>query len=108
MRRLLIAVVWWPFFLGAARAEENGKPIYQEHCAKCHGSRGDGKGPVGRALDPKPTDFTYAKADDAAWFKVTKFGTKAAGKSDGMEGYGKLLTDDQIRAVLTYCKTFKR
>ena len=108
MRWLFIAVGWRLSYLGAARAEENGKPIYQEHCAKCHGSRGDGKGPVGRALDPKPTDFNSARADDAAWFKVTKFGAKAAGKSNGMEGYGKLLTDDQIRAVLTYCKTFKR
>ncbi len=84
------------------------KTIYQEHCAKCHGQNGDGKGRAGRSLDPKPTDFTMAVANDAEWFKATKFGSKAVDKSNGMEGYEKVLSDEQIRQVLAYCKTFKR
>ncbi len=34
-----------------------GKKIFEETCATCHGSKGDGKGPAGTALKPPPTDF---------------------------------------------------
>ncbi len=34
-----------------------GKKIFEQTCAPCHGSKGDGKGPAGAALQPRPTDF---------------------------------------------------
>jgi len=34
-----------------------GKKIYEQTCAPCHGSKGDGKGPAGAVLKPPPTDF---------------------------------------------------
>lgn len=34
-----------------------GKKIFEQTCAPCHGSKGDGKGPAGAALTPPPTDF---------------------------------------------------
>jgi high-affinity iron transporter len=34
-----------------------GKEIFEQTCAPCHGTRGDGKGPAGAALKPPPTDF---------------------------------------------------
>ena len=36
---------------------KEGKKIYEQICATCHGSNGDGKGPAGAALKPLPTDF---------------------------------------------------
>jgi len=36
--------------------KEGGK-IYEQVCASCHGSKGDGKGPAGAVLKPPPTDF---------------------------------------------------
>jgi mono/diheme cytochrome c family protein len=36
--------------------KEGGK-IYEQVCASCHGSKGDGKGPAGAVLKPLPTDF---------------------------------------------------
>jgi mono/diheme cytochrome c family protein len=85
-----------------------GKQLYAQHCVACHGLKGTGNGPSGKALNPKPTDFTSATANDEEWFKATKFGTKAVGKSSGMEGYAGKLTDEQIRDVLAYAKTFKQ
>ncbi|WP_439569635.1 FTR1 family protein [Sphingopyxis sp.] len=38
-----------------------GAQIYLENCASCHGTRGDGKGPQARGLDPAPIDFTDAE-----------------------------------------------
>lgn len=34
-----------------------GKKIFEQTCAPCHGSKGDGKGPAGAVLKPPPTDF---------------------------------------------------
>ncbi len=36
---------------------KEGKQIYEQVCASCHGSKGDGKGPAGAALTPPPNDF---------------------------------------------------
>ncbi len=36
---------------------KEGKKVFEQVCASCHGSRGDGKGPAGAALNPPPTDF---------------------------------------------------
>ncbi len=95
--------------LRAAQADDiqAGKTIYVQQCMVCHGLSGKGNGPSGKKLDPKPTDFTTAVANDEEWFKATKLGTKAIGKSNGMEAYGAKLTDQQIKDVLAYARTFK-
>jgi mono/diheme cytochrome c family protein len=36
---------------------KQGKKIFEQTCAPCHGSKGDGKGPAGAMLKPPPTDF---------------------------------------------------
>lgn len=85
-----------------------GKTLYVQQCMVCHGLTGKGNGPSGKKLDPKPTDFTTAVANDEQWFKATKLGTKAIGKSNGMEGFAAKMTDQQIKDVLAYAKTLKR
>jgi len=42
-----------------ARADDvaEGRAMYLEHCASCHGITGDGKGPVARALKTPPTNL---------------------------------------------------
>ncbi len=51
-----------PKLLGAddeattARLEE-GAAIYERRCASCHGTTGDGNGPVAKYLNPKPRDY---------------------------------------------------
>lgn len=39
-------------------ALERGRFLYEEHCASCHGVKGDGQGPVAKYLWPKPRDLT--------------------------------------------------
>jgi high-affinity iron transporter len=34
-----------------------GAAVYQANCASCHGSRGQGDGPLAQGLDPKPADL---------------------------------------------------
>jgi len=94
---------------GRALADDagRGKLVYAQNCVVCHGVKGKGNGPSGRGLNPKPTDFTTAVANDDEWFKATKLGTKAIGKSPGMEAYAGKLSDEQIRDVLAYVKTLR-
>lgn len=47
-----------------------GKKLYEQNCALCHGATGDGKGPAGAALKPPPRTFnipfnqwTYSKGN---------------------------------------------
>jgi mono/diheme cytochrome c family protein len=36
---------------------KEGKKLFEQNCAVCHGDKGDGKGPAGVALKPAPSDF---------------------------------------------------
>ena len=54
-----------------------GKKVYEQNCALCHGTTGDGKGPAGVALKPPPRTFnvplnqwTYSKGDLKKVFDV--------------------------------------
>src|SRR5262249_9797747 len=71
-----------------ARMIANGKEIYAEKCAVCHGERGDGKGPGAVGLKLKPADLTDAKmvAEMAGnyWFwRVSEGGLVEPFKSKG-------------------------
>jgi mono/diheme cytochrome c family protein len=58
------------FILGTALAKEpsppkknpelvsQGKRLYDQNCMTCHGPKGDGKGQLGAALKPAPSNFT--------------------------------------------------
>lgn len=37
---------------------EKGKAAYVASCEMCHGPKGDGNGPAGAAMNPKPRDFS--------------------------------------------------
>lgn len=36
---------------------QDGKAIFMEKCAPCHGETGKGNGPMASTFDPKPRDF---------------------------------------------------
>lgn len=44
--------------LASEAARTHGRVLFLEHCAICHGVRGDGRGIRSEGLDPAPTDFT--------------------------------------------------
>ena len=93
----------------AAQGTADGKAIYTERCAFCHGVDGDGNGPVAQYLNPRPRDFTSGQF---------KFRTTASGeiplRSDlldivrtgvigtAMPRWEGTLTDAEIEAVVDY------
>jgi cytochrome c553 len=88
-----------------------GEATFKTMCVACHGEKGDGNGPAGAALNPKPTNFTdAANADrltDEYVYKVIKEGGAAVGKSPLMVAWASSLKDDQLRDVAAYVLKFK-
>jgi caa(3)-type oxidase subunit IV len=89
----------------------DAKQTYDMACSVCHGSAGDGNGPAGGALQPKPANFTdaafWATRDDDRIFTAIKDGAPAVGGSPLMVGWSTSYNDDQIRALVEYVKTFR-
>ncbi|MBI5388274.1 MAG: c-type cytochrome [Verrucomicrobia bacterium] len=89
----------------AADVKEN----YATHCTKCHGEDGKGETKMGKKSGCK--DYTDAKVqaemkDDKA-FKSIKEGMKD-GDKELMKPFAEKLSDDEIKALITYMKTFKK
>ena len=93
---------------------QDGKDLYLEHCASCHGVDLEGqpnwrrRKPDGRLPAPPHDAMGHTwHHPDALLFKITKRGTEAivgGGYKSDMPGFGEVLSDDQIRAVLAYIK----
>ena len=87
----------------------DAKANYEGNCAKCHGADGKGQTKMGQKLGVK--DYTDAKVqaelkDDAA-IKAIKEGLKDAdGKTLMKPAEG--LSDDDIKALVAYMRTFKK
>ncbi len=79
-----------------------GEPLYQRHCAACHGPRGRGDGQQGRAFDPGPPDFTAANADAERFYRATRDGGMAVGVSGAMPAFRHTLSEQQIHDVVAH------
>ncbi|MEW5743128.1 MAG: cytochrome c [Myxococcota bacterium] len=88
-----------------------GEATYKTMCVSCHGEKGDGNGPAGAALNPKPTNFTdpanAERLTDEYAYKIIKDGGAAMGKSPLMVAWSGSLKDDQLRDVAAYVLKFK-
>jgi cytochrome c oxidase cbb3-type subunit 3 len=105
----LCAVVLGTAFEAHAADVEQGKKLYGQFCASCHGQSGKGDGAAAAALNPKPRDHTnkeyMSKMSDDEMLKVIKNGGASVGKSPLMPPWGAALKDDQIQDVIAYIRT---
>ena len=93
---------------------ELGRRIYDNQCARCHGTNLEGQPnwmtrlPNGRLPAPPhdATGHTWHHSD-AQLFRIMKegLGVIAPGYQTDMPTFGGLLTDDEILAVLDYIKS---
>ena len=92
-----------------------GRDLYTLHCASCHGADLEGQPEWKRALPsgrmPAPPHDASGHTwhhPDGVLFRITKEGVAAVvggGYQSDMPAFGDVLSDDQIRAVLTFIKS---
>jgi cytochrome c oxidase cbb3-type subunit 2 len=99
------AIATWLTSLKQAAPPAEPVEQYKALCARCHGEKGDGNGPVAETLLPRPRIFTNAPffnwlPEERAWRAIR----------DGVPGtamppFGKLLDEKQAQALFAYVRT---
>ena len=85
---------------------EQGKPLFQNACASCHGIEGMGDGAAGVALDPKPRNFHLAEGWKNGRKATEIYNTLQKGiLTSGMPGFDYLAPSDKI-AIIQFIKTW--
>jgi mono/diheme cytochrome c family protein len=83
--------------MGAAWAQGDAKDLYLSKCATCHGPDGAGKTARGKKLKVKSARDVVGTMSVEAMTKIVN-----EGKSPDMDGYGKELKPDQVKALVEY------
>ncbi len=81
----------------------DGKALYAQNCAVCHGASGHGDGPAARGLNPQPVDLTVhvgLHADGVLWGWITYGIPRTA-----MPSWKDKLTDKQRWDIVNYLRT---
>ncbi len=92
--------------LVAAEAQQGkGEAIYVQHCAGCHGTTGDGLGPEIKELIVPPANFRAPKYRTKTDMDLY-LGIKRGVLFSPMHGWADRLSDQEIRDVLNYIRTF--
>jgi len=92
----------------AALTASDAGPLWEKSCQKCHGVDGKGDTKMGKKLDIK--DFTDAKYQasftDEKATKAIKEGIKDGDKTKMAPAEG--LSEDDIKALVAKCRSFKK
>ncbi len=118
-----LGLAWaWPWLAALVKGGDAsaatvalGKTLYAMHCATCHGAdlegQRDWKSPLPSGRMPAPphdaSGHTWHHADDVL-FRITKVGPAAVvdgGYKSDMPGFGSVMSDEEIRAVLAFIKS---
>jgi mono/diheme cytochrome c family protein len=88
---------------------EQGKIIYRENCAPCHGEAGKGDGLGARSLPARPADHTNAAVmnlrTDAFLRNVIAKGGSAMGLSAFMPAWQGIFKDNEIEDLVAYIRS---
>ena len=111
-RKLPLVDAWVPvatlviaFTMAASPASGQGNTagadVFKAKCATCHGQDGSGNTPVGKSL--QVADLRSAAVQSKSDAELIQSVTAGKGNMPGFKGN---ITDDEIRAVVTFVRTF--
>ncbi|HYG24093.1 MAG TPA: cytochrome c [Verrucomicrobiae bacterium] len=108
MKKILVLAIAMASLTAWTASGADGKAMYDEQCAKCHGKEGKGDTKMGQKLGAK--DYSTAKAQgeftDEAGVKAIRDGLK--------DKDGKVLmkpsevTEADAKAMIAYMRTLKK
>lgn len=108
MKKLIVFATLIGLAVAMSAKGDDAKDNWTNLCAKCHGADGKGQTKMGQRL--KVRDYTDAKVQDSFKdedaFKAIKEGLKSDDGKTQMKPYDTL-SDDQIKALVAYLRTFK-
>ena len=88
------------------------KKVYKKKCKKCHGKKGNGKGPGAKGMDPAPGDWTAGSdKSDGELYKVIMEGspdTEMKGWAAGTAKPGKEVSEDDANTLICIIRAFKK
>ncbi|HTP79715.1 MAG TPA: c-type cytochrome [Bacteroidota bacterium] len=114
---LLAALAGFPVIAAVGKSKPAdpllGKTVYAARCAQCHGAGGKGDGPPSSILNARPRDFTSGTFE----FRSTESGSiptdndlfnsvKNGLHGSAMPDWGHFVSDDTLRSVVEFIKTF--
>lgn len=84
----------------------DGRELYEQHCARCHGPTGRGDGPAGEGLEPPPANIAafsrMPMATDAYLYWTIAEGGAPVGSA--MPPFGGTLEDEEIWKIITFLR----
>ncbi len=95
---------------GLSFSERQGRRLFSQYCATCHGDEGRGDGQNASNLKPPPPDLTDAahSADVNTIRKVISEGSAAIGRSALSPPWGRSLSGEQIDNLVAFCEALAR
>lgn len=101
-----------PVAAEAMAAGDLGEQKFAQFCVSCHGTDGTAQTPAGKAMNPRPRNFTdktwQDQVDDAHIVKVIKEGGGSVGLSPLMAPWGAVLGDEAIPLVVKKIRSFRK
>jgi mono/diheme cytochrome c family protein len=109
MKKLVLLTIAAMAISTVAVRAADGKALYEEHCAKCHGADGKGDTKMGKKFGAK--DYTDAKVqaelkDEAAAKAIKEGFADKDGKKVMKPAEG--LSEDDVKALVAHMRTFKK
>jgi len=81
---------------GDAADRNNGRQLYEIHCVGCHGE-------TGYSIDPTVPSFA---SGDVLFLMDSELLDRIRDGKDGMPSFRGMLSDNEIRDVIAYLRTF--
>jgi mono/diheme cytochrome c family protein len=91
---------------GLTYAQGEGRHLFEQYCATCHGDEGRGDGQNASNLKPPVPDLTTSKslADATYVRRVIAEGSAAVGRSPLSPPWGRSLSPQEIEYLTLYCQ----
>lgn len=102
---VIVLTAPWVFAQSYSGSTKSGERIFQQYCAGCHGTAGDGLGPEIKELIVPPANFRAPKYRTKTDMDLY-LGIKRGVLFSPMHGWADRLSDQEIRDVLNYIRTF--
>lgn len=95
---------------GFTYAEGQGRQLFRQYCATCHGDEGKGDGQNASNLNPAPPDFSASTRLQNVDYvrRVIAQGSAAAGRSPLSPPWGRNLSSQDIEYLTAYCHALAR